>query len=115
MWIEYLKERDPDIHVLSKAYGFATYKYLLQADGAWAVYIEDIYVIPEVRKSGAASELSEEVQKIAKLIGCSILLGTVCPTAKGSTGNIKVLIAHGMTVSHSEDNLIWFKKDLNNG
>ena len=44
--------------------------------------------------------------------GCKILTGSVSPKAKGSTASIKILMAYGFEVFESNENQIYFKKDI---
>ena len=111
MWLNYVRERDQSIKVVELPEGFATYKYM-DLGSAKAVYIEDIYVLPDYRDEKIASKMSQMVQEQAKLDGCQYLLGTVCPESNNSTASLKVLLAHGMTLLKSEPNLIWFYKEL---
>jgi GNAT superfamily N-acetyltransferase len=111
MWLNYLKERNPELNVYECDKGFATYKYMNLGEYK-AVYIEDIYVAPEYRNENVASKMSSIIRDIAKQEGCKYMLGTVCPSSNGSTDSLRVLLAHGMTLLKSEDNLIWFYKDL---
>lgn len=112
MWLNYIRERNPDTKVLELPNeGFATYKYMDMGSGM-AVYIEDIYVVPEMRDQNIASKMSKIIQDEAKLDGCIYLLGTVCPSSNNSTASLKVLLAHGMTLIKSEPDLIWFYKEI---
>lgn len=108
MYAKYLKERTYD-EILETDQGFATYRYIQDKN---AVYIVDIYVLPEHRKSSIASKLADEICREALDKGCDLLIGTVCPTAKGSTDSIKVLIAYGMEVKSSSQDFIVFEKRL---
>ena len=108
---DYLLLRNPDLHILEKDYGFATYKYMDLGVGK-AVYIEDIYVEEKYRGLYKATELSEEIQNIAKSDGCTYLLGTVNVSAPNPNDSIKVLLAHGMSVLKAENNAIWFFKPI---
>lgn len=107
MYFEYLTERRPECKILKNNKGFAVYSYIDEA-----VYIEEIYVKPEYRKEDVASQLSEVIQQEAKGLGYEILLGSVSPSANGSTDSLKVLLAHGMSLLSSQDDLIMFWKTL---
>lgn len=107
-----MKERDPEFNVVEVKSGFATYRWM-NLEGNKAVYIEDIYVVPEHRKGNIATELSEIIQKKAKERGCTYLLGTVDVSKPTATDSIKVLLAHGMSlVNYHEHNTLWFKKEI---
>lgn len=107
MYAKYLKERTDD-GILENQAGFATYRIL----NGKSLYIVDIYILPEFRKSGEASRMADLLADIGRVAGCTEMLGTVNPSAKNSTDNLRVLIAYGMKLSASTDNVIIFKKEL---
>lgn len=102
----YLKERE-GIEVLEKEQGFATYKVR-----SHDCYIIDIYVVPEARKSGLASQMANEIAEIAKANGIKILTGSVDTRDKEALRNEKVLLAYGMRKAQQEDHMIYFYKEL---
>ena len=108
LYAEYLKERTND-QILETSFGFATYRFI--NDGK-SVYIVDIFVMPEERKNGLASALADQIVRVGKAKGCSELLGTVVPTAKGSTASLKVLLGYEMEVQSAAQDLIVFRKDI---
>ncbi len=107
LYADYLLERTDD-KIIELDNGFATYRYLNNDQ----VYIIDIYVKPNVRKIGMASELADLICTEAKSRGCKELIGTVNLTCKGIENSIKILLAYGMTPSSAYDNTIFFKKEL---
>ncbi len=107
MYASYLRERTNDgIHETDE--GFITYRYLNRNQ----VYIIDIYVKPESRKLGVATAFADKICKEAKFNGCTEVIGSVVPSAKGSTESLSVLIAYGMKVYEASQNLILFKKAI---
>ena len=108
LYAEYLRERTDDM-IVEAPNGFATYRYLNEGK---TVYIIDIFTIREARKLGSASILADMICEEAKAKGCTELIGTVIPSAHGSTDSLSVLIAYGMTLLRAEQNLIVFRKDL---
>lgn len=102
----YIKER-LDKNIIEDAHGFATY-YFVMPD----CYIEDIYVVPEQRKNGVASRYADEIAKIAIQKGCLNLIGSVKPSANGSTASMKVLLAYGFKLVSAKEDFIWLKKKL---
>ena len=107
MYADYLTERTTD-EIIESNEGFATFRYV----GDKSVYIVDIYVKPESRKTGHAAFLANEICLIAKRNGKSEIMGTVVPSAKGSTTSLKVLLAYGFALWSSTNDLIIFRKDL---
>lgn len=111
MYFDYLRERDPDTLILEKEHGFTLYKEVTYREEI-VIYIQDIYVTEEYRKTAYATEMSNEISNIAKKRGIKYLLGSVVPSTNNATRSIEVLIAHGMRVDSSEEDLIWFLKEI---
>ncbi len=109
MHSEYLKEHHGDEVVEIEDCGFATYRYL---NDRKSVYIVDIYVRPDFRKSNLASMMADQIVEKAKKEGATELLGSVVPTAKNSTDSLKVLLAYGMNLKSSGIDLIIFSKEI---
>ena len=107
LWAEYIKENRND-EIIETDSGFVTYRYL----GNNQVYIIDIYIKADFRKTNMASYLADQVVAYAKERGCTELLGTVTPSANNSTDSLKVLIGYGMSLKSASDNLIVFRKEI---
>lgn len=107
MYAQYLKEKTND-QILETEEGFATYRFLNEKQ----VYIVDLYVHPDFRKTKVASAMADVIVEAAKLRGCTELLGTVVPSTKNSTDSLRVLLGYGMRLDSSAENLIIFKKDI---
>ncbi len=108
LYADYITERTND-HIIEGPSGFVTYRYINEDQ---TVYIIDIYTAPEARKTGHASQLANQVVAKAKIRGATEMLGTVVPSAKGSTASAKVLFAYGMTLCSASTDLIIFRKDI---
>ena len=93
--------------ILEDENGFAVYFNVNKA-----CYIEEIYVKPEMRKSGIAAGYADKIAAEAKQKGMEILIGTVKPMSKGATTSMKVLLAYGFEVESCNGELIFFKKSL---
>lgn len=106
LYAEYLVETIGK-QIVESPIGFATYYFL--NDG---VYLEDIYVSKEHRKSGEASRLADEVAAHARASGYKKMYGTVVPTRPSATASTQILIAYGFQVHSSDSNVIWFVKQL---
>ena len=103
MYIKELGNRD----ILETEKGFATYSFFEDS-----VYIEDIFVHPDYRNTNEASDMADEIGKIAKEKGYKKMIGSVVPGHKGSTTSIKVLLAYGFKLDGVNNNFILLKKDL---
>lgn len=107
LYAQYLTERTDD-KIVETAEGFATFRLISPK----SVYIIDIFVLPQYRKNGVASSLAHGIVTEAKRFGCNELIGTVVPSMKNSTESIKALMAFGMSLSSSSDNLVVLRKDI---
>lgn len=107
LYAEYLKERTKD-EITEGDWGFITYRFTDEK----TCYIVDIYVIPELRKQGVASDKAAIVMGLAKERGCTKLLGSVVPSTKGSTDSLKVLLAYGMRLDSCTNDFILFSKEI---
>jgi GNAT superfamily N-acetyltransferase len=107
LYSQYILERT-DRLILETEYGFATYVYLPDN----TVYIEDIFVLPEYRKKGIASQFADEIVELARNKGCKKVIGSVVPSAKTSTDSMKTLLAYGMKIESSVNNFITLSKEI---
>jgi len=105
---KYIKEHRGD-GIVEREHGFATFRYLNDGN---SIYIVDIYVDTDFRKTGLAAEMADEICRHGKKLGAKELLGTVVPSARNSTESLKVLLAYGMTLQSASPDLIIFRKDL---
>jgi ribosomal protein S18 acetylase RimI-like enzyme len=106
LYAQYIFERE-GFSTIECPGGFATYR----TQGS-ECYLRDIYVAPEARKSGLASELTRAVERSAKDAGATILTGTVDPKAKGSSEGLAAMLAYGFKLHSSTADRIVVFKDL---
>ena len=107
MYGKYLKEKTNDA-IIESEFGFATYRYIDPA----TVYIVDIFVLPDFRKTKVASAMADFIVEEAKNKGCNKLIGSVVPSNKGSTTSLKVLLGYGMNLKSSTNDFVIFEKDI---
>lgn len=108
LYAQYVEERGLD-QILETESGFATFRYV---DNGKTLYIVDIFVHVDERRAGVAAELADTLVLEAKRLGCTNLIGTVVPGAKGAGDSIKVLLAYGMEPFKVADGLFVFRKEL---
>jgi len=106
LFAAYIKERENE-EVLMSAHGFATYK--LEPE---YVYITDIYVVPEKRQSGLASELANKIANRAKSHSVNMLIGSVDLNANNPDQSIKALHGYGFKFNHQDGSMLYFKKEI---
>lgn len=102
----YLKERE-DLETFQVDSGFAVYKIIEQS-----LYIKDIYVVPQLRRTGCASTMADGLVLIAKQKGCKDMIGSVAPQAHDPTTSMKVLLAYGFSFFKIVQDLILFRKEI---
>lgn len=107
LYANYIRERLGD-EILETEQGFVIYRYTDPS----TVYLVDLYVLPDFRKSGVAKDLADRVADVARARGCSSMLGSVVPSARASADSIRVLLAYGMVPDSSTNDFILFKKGL---
>lgn len=106
LYAKYIHERLGK-SILERPEGFVTYSFLGDS-----MYIEDIFVLPEHRRSGVGTELANAVIDIAKSKGYNKIIGTVLPTANGSTDSLKALLWYGFQLHSLNGNLIVLTKEV---
>lgn len=108
LYAKYLEEKTTD-QIIETDKGFATFRFLPDQK---AVYIIDIYVLPEFRQTKEASTMADTIVELGKANGCQKLLGSVVPSNKSSTLSLRVLLGYGMFLESSSTDFIVFKKDI---
>lgn len=111
LYRDFLVERYPNKDLIWDEKGFISYEIRPYNNGM-ECYIEDLYIDPKHRRNGHAYKLADEVCEIAKEAGCNVLTATVIPSAKGTTQSELLIINYGMNMFFSEENAVWYKKDL---
>lgn len=106
LWADYLEERLGRT-TLEFEHGLIMYTFT-----PTHCYIVDIYVKPGQRNKHYASAMADHVAKIAKEAGYTKLLGTVQPTANGSTVSTKALFGYGFKLLSCDNQAIYFEKDI---
>ncbi len=104
---QYLAEREGK-EIIESEYGFATYKFFDNGE----CYLQDIFIVPSVRKSGLATEMANKVVAEAKERSCHTLIGSVCVDDKNATRNISVFLAYGMQIHKIIGNMIFLNKNI---
>jgi predicted GNAT family acetyltransferase len=104
---QYIKERE-GFDIVETEYGFATYTSVDEQ----TIYLRDIFIVAEKRRSGLATELSTKVAEIAKELGKNKILGSICIDAKGVTTSMAALLGDKFKFSHANGNMLYFVKDI---
>lgn len=107
LYADYINERE-DKEIVESDKGFATFKCFENGE----CYLQDLYVVPSERKTGLATQMTDQVVEIARERGCNLLVGSVCTDDKYATRNMKVFLAYGMQIYKNVGTMIFLKKEL---
>jgi hypothetical protein len=107
LFAQYIKERE-NKEIIENDYGFVTYFFLANGD----CYIEDVYIIPEKRRTKLASEFGQQVELLAKECGSKKVLGSVDINANNKTESMKFLLSYGFKLCYISGSLIYLSKEL---
>ena len=106
LYADYLTERT-NKNIIEGDHGFIVYSISQKV-----LYIEDIYVSPDKRKSGLAKTMADFVCVLGKKAGCERVFGSVVPGAKNAERSLMVLVHYGMRLHSASSEIIYFVKDL---
>lgn len=106
LFSQYKKERE-GVSVLERPEGFATFKM-----NGEAVYLFDIFVAKESRRTRVGSEMANEICAIAKAQGCKKIFGSCDVRTNGSTESMKAMLAYGFRLVRNDGVLVWLEKEL---
>lgn len=103
---QYILEREGK-HIVEDENGFATYKF----ENGY-VYVEDVYVVKNMRKLNTASKYLDKIAEEAKKKNINKMITSVSPAAKGTTASIKAIIGYKFELLSSTNDLVYFVKDI---
>ena len=106
LYKEYIAERE-NAHLHYNDIGFITWEY---QDNC--VYIIDIYVRKEFRKSGKGVELEKFVLDEAKLRGYNTIICSACTDTNNWEKSLEILKKVGYEEFMKETNMIWLFKRI---
>lgn len=106
LWADYYREK-LGWTTIETDFGFVSFS----VRGSF-MRIEEIYVIPEARKSGHAKDLADRVSAEGRRVGCSHLWAHVTLNANGSTDSLKAVLAYGFLAIKADQDHIYLTKEL---
>lgn len=109
LYADYIKERE-GYHTIEDETFFLTFKKIEDA-----LYVRDIYIVPEHRSKGKSIELGKLTQQVAKELDCQVLLGSVDKGTYGWERNKEIMLKFGYKQINEDGDFIQFIKELNNG
>lgn len=102
----YVRERE-GVEVLEFDFGFALVKPLSDA-----LYLQDIFVLPEHRQKGCGRHMLEVVEAAALGMGFNKVVGSCDPVANGATESMKAMFACGFSLKSCSGGLILLEKSI---
>jgi len=106
-YANYLIEKT-DCSIVETEEGFATYRFTDDR----AIYIVDIYVSSDFRKSGVASKFADRIAEIGRGKGLSKMYGSINLGTKDCTASLKVLLAYGFQLNSCTNNFLLLDKEI---
>lgn len=103
---KYIKERlDQETYEDEKCF----FTYEVSED---EMFVRDIYVLPEFRKSNISGIMTEKMKNIAKENKCTTMYGHVAIGANGYDKSVHLLLKHGFNLHAVTDDLVYFKMEI---
>ncbi len=110
MFEHYAEEKGFGPRIYYTEFGFITY-HLHKDDQE--CYIEDLYVVPEVRNKGfAARHLADHVCNVAKSNGVNKITGSINKLANNNELSRKALTSYNMVKVNEDDEIEWYLKEI---
>lgn len=105
LFAKYTKESGKEI--IENEKGFVTYYFI--PDGC---YIEDVYIEPKYRLSGAMSSFGDQIASIAKEKGVKTIFGSVNLHRNGCSESLLALLKYGFKLDSTVTNGILLRKGI---
>lgn len=115
LWAAYVLElRGGSTQFIEYPWGFTCYSFPDFAPEC--IYMEEVYVAPEVRMQGKAATLAGEIMRIGRKSGKTHILGIVRVSSKTAHYTLKGYLDWGFramsAVNDGESGAIWLKKPI---
>jgi len=106
LWAQYRAEVSDSVY-LEEEYGFIAYSLLPDA-----VLIEELYVVPEQRRTGLGLSLFCRVEELARTAGKSASLACVRLDSRAAAESLKTHLNVGFSPISAENGIIWLRCPL---
>lgn len=107
MYKDYIENQLPNRFVYETDKGFLTYNINNKI-----CQLEEIYIKPEFRRQGFASEFYKDIEKIAREAKCIYLIGTIMPRVANAEGSMMCLLKNNFKLDSIDDKLIYLSKEI---
>lgn len=106
LYAQYMEELD-GTQFIEYDWGFVSFK-----DINGRFYIEDVFIVKDRRGEDLWAELLSQLIELAKDGGYKEIYGSVVPSRKNATWMTKYLFKLGFKIHSSQENLIFFIKEI---
>jgi len=106
LYARYIAERE-DFSIIETDQGFATFKVV-----AHTIYLRDLFVLPEFRRTKVASELCDQVCRVGRSLECTTLVGSLDPKALNANDGLRAILSYGLKLKGQQGSLLYFEKEL---
>jgi len=107
MYKDYVENQLPNRFVHEDTNGFLTYTII---NGI--CILEEIYVKPESRRKGIASQYYDLAYDVAREASCDSLRGSIVIGTIGAEDSMKCLFKNGYKLDFNNGNVIYLKKEI---
>ena len=115
MYAQYKEEYENVFTVMEPEVGFANYKLEKEHEDSVEIYIQEIFVMKNVRGLKQAAKIADKTIKEAEKKfnkRVSMLYGSVGVGSKTSNMSIRAMTAYGFNLLSANEQLIYFYKEL---
>ena len=110
LYAHYYEERRGGQVLEAPCIGFVAYRIIPEQS---EVFLDEVFVMPEHRKSGAGSALLNEVAERARAQGVKLMGCSISPAARGSSEAMAAAIAYGFRLLSTGPSEIFLVKEIN--
>lgn len=103
MWKDYLREKEGK-ETFEFEHGFIT--YLVHGENVKEIYISDMYIKPEFRKSGYLRSFIKEIEKVAQERNCVRMTAHIFLNSKNPEEPLVVDLKYGFKIFKITDNSV---------
>lgn len=108
LYAQYINEREGK-EIIEDNEGFATY---IDCEDGPGIYIADVYVIPEARKTGKAHSYFDQIEEIARGRDKAFLRTTVESALPGWEISLKALTTNNFNVVANDGTFFYLERKI---
>jgi GNAT superfamily N-acetyltransferase len=109
LYKQYIKERE-DLETVEYPYGFFTYKNDLSDPEA--LFISDLYIIPELRRNKLGTSIGNDMVDLAKSMNLKRIRACVDMSTNKWEESLDAIQSHGYKMECIQDTIIYLIKEI---